>query len=190
MRRVHMDYNSLNNLNDNDKSLLTSVFQEILLNLKHTSVAKAISYLHYIPELCHMHHASLENRKHRDSHPKKFPVKPQRGEVYNAFITEGIGSELCGNHLVVIIQNKKGNIYSEKVNVLPIEGSGTKINPNYQVRLSSNDLSSGSLNKDPSRVIVTDITTIDKARLGRKIGCLTPECLEKIDKLLKRHLEL
>ena len=77
-----------------------------------------------------MHHNSIENRKLRSSHEKKFhPVKPYRGEIYNAFITEGVGSELCGNHLVVIIQNKKANIYSEKVNVLPIEGDGTKINP-------------------------------------------------------------
>lgn len=186
-----MEYNSLDNLNDNDKSSLTSVFQGILLNIKHISVTKAVTYLRYIPEQCRMHHNSLENRKVRDAHPKKFhPVKPQRGEIYNAFITEGVGSELCGNHLVVIIQNKKGNIYSEKVNVLPIEGNGAKINPNYQVRLSSSDLASGSLNKNPSRIIITDITTIDKARLGRKIGCLTPECLAEVDTLLRKHLEL
>ena len=106
------------------------------------------------------------------------------------FITEGVGSELCGNHLVVIIQNKKANIYSEKVNVLPIEGDGTKINPNYQVRLSSAELTDGKLDKEPSRIIVTDITTIDKARLGRRIGRLTPECLAAVEKLLKNHLEL
>lgn len=186
-----MEYNSLNSLNDNDKFSLTSVFQGILLNLKHISVNKAVSYLRYIPEQCRMHYNSSENRRIRDSHPQKFhPVKPQRGEIYNAFITEGVGSELCGNHLVVIIQNKKGNIYSEKVNVLPIEGNGAKINPNYQVRLTSSDLSEGLLSKDPSRIIVTDITTIDKARLGRKIGCLTLERLAEIDKLLKKHLEL
>ncbi len=102
------------------------------------------------------------------------------GEIYNAFITEGVGSELCGNHLVVIIQNEKANIYSEKVNILPIEGDGTKINPNYQIRLSSAELADGKLDKEPSRIIVTDITTIDKARLGRWIGRLTPECIATI----------
>lgn len=186
-----MDYNSLNNLNDSDKSSLTSVFQGILTSLKHISVNKTISFLLCIPEQCRMHHKSIENRKLRSTHPRKYhPIKPYRGEIYNAFITEGIGSELCGNHLVVIIQNKKANIYSEKVNVLPIEGDGTKINSNYQVQLSSKDLVDGKLDKDPSRIIVTDITTIDKARLGRKIGCLTSECLASVDKLLKRHLEL
>ena len=87
-------------------------------------------------------------------------------------------------------QNKKANIYSEKVNILPIEGDGTKINPNYQIRLSSAELADGKLDKEPSRIIVTDITTIDKARLGRWIGRLTPECIATIEKLLKNHLEL
>lgn len=122
---------------------------------------------------------------------KKFhPIKPHRGEIYNAFITEGVGSELCGNHPVVIIQGKKANIYSEKVNVLPIEGDGTKIDPNYQIRSTSAGLASGRLSKDPSRIIITDITTVDKARLGRLIGHLTPECLSSVENLLKRHLEL
>ncbi|MBO5609331.1 MAG: type II toxin-antitoxin system PemK/MazF family toxin [Eubacterium sp.] len=186
-----MDYNSLNNLNDSDKSSITSVFQGVLTSLKHVSVNKAITYLRYIPEQCRMHYSSINNRRIRDAHPKKFhPVKPLRGEIYNAFITEGVGSELCGNHLVVIIQNKKGNIYSEKVNVLPIEGNGEKINPNYQIRLSNQELSSGKLDKDPSRIIVTDVMTIDKARLGRKIGSLTPECIAAVDNLLRKHLDL
>ena len=186
-----MEYNSLNNLNDNDRSSLTSIFQCILASIKHISVNKAICYLRYIPDLCRMHYISVENRKFRSSHEKNFhPVKPYRGEIYNAFITEGVGSELCGNHLVVIIQNKKANIYSEKVNVLPIEGDGSRVNPNYQIRLSSAQLEDGKLDKEPSRIIITDITTIDKARLGRRIGRLTPECLSAVEKLLKKHLEL
>lgn len=186
-----MDYQFLNSLSTHDKSALTCVFQDVLVNIKQISVSKAIAYLRYIPEQCRMHYQSLANREIRNAHPQKYhPIKPKRGEIYNAFITEGIGSELCGNHLVVIIQNKKGNIYNEKVNILPIEGNGTKINPNYQVRLTSDDLAFGSLDKNPSRIIITDITTIDKARLGKKIGCVTSECLAEIDRLLRRHLEL
>jgi len=101
-----------------------------------------------------------------------------------------VGSERCGNHLVVIVQNKKGNMYSEKVNVLPIEGDGSKINPNYQIQLTSSDITNGKLDKDPSRIIVTDIMSIDKARLDHRIACLTPECLESVNKLLRKHLEL
>ena len=42
-----MEYHSLNNLNDSDRSSLTSVFQGILTSLKHSSVNKAVSYLRY-----------------------------------------------------------------------------------------------------------------------------------------------
>ena len=132
----------------------------------------------------YLHQCSVRNN------PKSLNNLALKTKHSYTFITEGVGSELCGNHLVVIIQNKKANIYSEKVNVLPIEGDGTKINPNYQVRLSSAELADGKLDKEPSRIIVTDITTIDKARLGRRIGRLTPECLAAVEKLLKNHLEL
>lgn len=186
-----MDYNSLNNLNNADKASLSAVFQGLLSTLKHISFSKANSYIQYLPTICRLHHNSLENRRIRNADTKKFhPVKPQRGEIYNAYITEGIGSELCGNHLVVIVQNRKGNIYGEKVNVLPIEGDGSKINPNYQIKLENSDLITGHLDKDPSRIIVTDITTLDKARLDRKIGTLSPACMSKVNTLLIKHLDL
>lgn len=138
-----------------------------------------------------MYYNSLENKRMRHLHPKGFhPIRPQYGEIFNAYITEGVGSELCGNHLVVIIQNPKGNIYSEKINVLPIEGNGNKINPNYHLQLTSNDMALGTLDKDPSRIMISDITTIDKARLGRKIGKLTPEYLAQIRILLRNHLNI
>ena len=88
--------------------------------------------------IMYLHQCSVRNN------PKSLNNLALKTKHSYTFITEGVGSELCGNHLVVIIQNKKANIYSEKVNVLPIEGDGTKINPNYQVRLSSAELADGS----------------------------------------------
>lgn len=69
-----MDYNSLNNLDNNDRSSLTSLFQDILSDLKHISVNKVVSYLRYIPEQCWMHHNSIENRRLRSSHEKNFTL--------------------------------------------------------------------------------------------------------------------
>ena len=97
---------------------------------------------------------------------------------------------MCNNHLVLIIQNKKGNIYGEKVNVLPIEGDGNRINPHYHVKLTNAHLESGHLDKDPSRIIITDITTLDKARLDRKIGKINTNCLAQVENLLRKQLEL
>lgn len=192
-----LDYNNLTKINETAKDRLISFFSGAAGDLKQVSVKKAAHYIASLSDICKMHHASMENRKAKLEHPyKHHPVKPLRGEIYNAILTEGIGSELSGNHLVVIIQNAKGNIYGEKINVIPIEGDGNKINPNYQERLTSEDLEADAsgmsvvLHKDPSRIILTDILTIDKARLQRRIGRIKREKMEIINKMLKNQLEL
>jgi Growth inhibitor len=189
-----MDYNNLNNMNQSQKDSLKAIFDGIINNLKHLSFSKVSLIITSLPEICRLHHLSLENKKIKfdvANNPQKFhPIKPKRGEIYNTIITEGIGSELSGNHLAVIMQNKSGNIYAEKVNILPIEGDGSKVNPNYQVKLTNEDLIEGKLNKDPSRIIITDITTIDKARLDIKVGTIKPEKMTEISKKLLAQLEL
>ena len=101
---------------------------------------------------------------------------------------EGVGSELCNNHLVVIMSNTKNNMYSEKVNIVPIEGDGTKINNNYQMKLTNKNLKIGHIDKEPSRIIITDIMTIDKARLGRKIGYINDDYVDRIGEMISRQL--
>lgn len=52
--------------------------------------------------------------------------------------------------------------------------------------MTNKDLDYGKIDKDPSRVIFADIMSIDKARLGRKIGALS----NRLDLLIKKHLDL
>lgn len=166
-------------------------FENIIMVFNKSNAYKVLQYLKEIPLLCDMDKKSKENRILRSSDPRHLhPVSVGRGEIYNLEITEGIGSELSGNHLVIIIQNQKGNMYGEKVNVLPIEGDGTKINPNYQMALHNTDLISGSLDKNPSRIILTDIMTFDKARLKNKIATIKPEKMNAIDAKIKKQLSL
>lgn len=103
------------------------------------------------------------------------PIIPTRRKIYNTFITEGVERELTGNHLVVILQNQNSNMYSDKVTVVPIEEDWNKIKPSYQTKLTNKDLYFRKLDKDPSRIIFADIMTIDKSKLGRKIGILKDE---------------
>lgn len=92
--------------------------------------------------------------------------------------------------MVIIIQGFSSNVYGEKVTVVPIEGDGYKINPHYQIKLTDDDLETGQLDKNPSRIIFTDIMTLDKARLNRKIGKLKPEKIEEVNNYLIAHLNL
>ena len=188
----NVNYKDLKDLENSHKVTLTSMFVGILSNIKNTSFRKMSSIIKDIPAICKMSYESYENSQLRkSSYAKVHPIVPIRGEIYNAFITEGVGKELCGTHPVLIIQNQNSNIHSEKVNVLPIEGDGNKIKPKYQEQITSQDLEGNiSLYKDPSRVIISDVMTIDKARLGKKVGKLKEEKLQIISEKLKNQLSL
>lgn len=186
-----MNYNDLNHLEENNKSTLQSMFSGILSRIKNISFRKCSSLIKDFPSICELSYISHENsEKKKISYSQKHPIIPTRGEIYNAFITEGVGKELSGNHLVVIIQNRNSNIYSDKVTVVPIEGDGNIIKKSYQTKLTNKDLKLGKIDKDPSRIIYSDIMSLDKARLGRRIGSLTEEKLKRLEILLKKHLEL
>ncbi len=94
-------------------------------------------------------------------------------------------------HPVIIMQNHSQNMHADKVNVLTIEGDGNKINPKYQVCITNDDIEGdANLSKNPSRVIISDILTIDKARLGIKIGKLKTEKIKVLNEKLKKQLDL
>ena len=186
-----MNYKDLKNLEEGNKNTLSSMFNGVLSNIKNISFRKSSALIKDFPSVCELSYKShdyIERKKASNSN--MHAIIPTRGEIYNAFITEGVGRELAGNHLVVVIQNANSNMYSDKVTVVPIERDGNKIKKSYQLRLSNNDLSDGKIDKDPSRIIFSDIMTLDKARLGRKIGQLSYEKMESLNNSLKKHLSL
>lgn len=181
-------YSSLDILETNEKTNLTNILYIALASIRKISYSKAMRVIKQIPIVCKLHYDSLENKRLRKVHPDKHhPIQPVRGEIYNAEITEGIGSEICSNHLVIVISNPHTNIFAEKINVLPIEGDGNKV-PKYLEKLTNTDLVSGHLDKDPSRVIIPEVLTIDKARLQRRIGEVNPEKMRRISEKLKKQL--
>ena len=159
--------------------------------ITNVNIDKIIACIKQIPKICEIGAKSNHNRKLRDSNKDHYhPIKVFKGEIYNAQITQNAGSELSDNHLVVIIQGFSSNVYGEKVTILPIEGDGNKVNPHYQIKLTNADLEEGMLDKDPSRIIFTDIMTLDKARLDRRIGKLNPTKIEEVNGYLVAHLDL
>lgn len=184
-----MNYKDLKDLEENNKTTLVSMFSGILKNIKNISFRKSSAIIKDFPNVCEMSYKSYEYiERKKASNTNMHPIIPTRGEIYNAFITEGVGRELTGNHLVVVVQNQNSNLYSDKVTVVPIEGDGHKIKKSYQTKLTNNHLIYGQLDKDPSRIIFSDIMTIDKSRLGRKIGCLNIQKINRLNSLLKKHL--
>ena len=187
-----MNYNELRKLDNEQKKTLNYMFESILNSVKYISLKKIVSLINDIPEICKMDYKSCKNSKLRKENKSNMhPIIPTRGEIYDANITEGVGKELCGRHPVVIIQGSAANMYSEKVTILPIEGDGKQIKSSYQERLTNDDLENNvKLIKNPSRVITSDLITIDKARLGNKIGKIKLEKMRIIDKKVKKQLNL
>lgn len=114
------------------------------------------------------------------------PRKVYRGEMYFADLNPVKGSEQGGNRPVLIIQNNKGNFYSSTVIVAAMSGQvSTKAKlPTHHIVRPYAGLTEESI------VLLEQIRTIDKKRLGEYIGQLDENDMEQIDRCLAISLDL
>lgn len=110
----------------------------------------------------------------------------KRGEVYFADLNPVVGSEQGGQRPVLIVQNDVGNKYSPTVIVAAITAKISKAKLPTHVEVCKDEV---GLLKD-SVILLEQIRTIDKRRLIQKIGVLTPDLMEKVDRGLMISLGL
>ena len=96
----------------------------------------------------------------------------RKGEIYYANLSGNIGSEQGGFRPVLIIQNNIGNKYAPTTIVAPITSRAKSDLPTH---LHINEGECG-LTKD-SIILFEQLRTIDKQRLGERIGELTDELM-------------
>ncbi|MEG0771649.1 MAG: type II toxin-antitoxin system PemK/MazF family toxin, partial [Clostridia bacterium] len=123
-----------------------------------------------------------KNRDNKHLHP----LKPRRGDIYLAEMGQNIGSEINKQHLVLIMQNDKGNMYGDTVVIIPISSSGNLYKTHQKIE--EKDIKSGKLNKLPSKAKTEQIHYLDKARLIHKVAILEDECMNNICNRLKKNL--
>lgn len=104
---------------------------------------------------------------------------PKRGEVYLVSFDPTIGHEIKKARPAVIIQNNIGNQYSPTVIVAAI-ASGRKTV--YPVQVLIRPPQAGL--RKVSIINLAQIRTIDKRRLGRRLGQLKPKVMKEVDKAL------
>lgn len=102
----------------------------------------------------------------------------KRGEIYAADFGAGFGSEQGGVRPVLILQNNTGNKYSPTTIVAAITSRKTKTALPTHVTVTANGL------KTESTVLLEQIRTIDKARLGEYIGRLDSKTLAAVDRAI------
>lgn len=109
-----------------------------------------------------------------------------RGDLYYADFGMGVGSEQNGCRPVMVVQNDTGNRYSPTVIVAAV--TSRKEN---KVQLPVHyHIGAGCGLERPSVVLLEQIRTLDKQRLGNYIGRLAKADLEKLDHRLMVSLGL
>lgn len=99
----------------------------------------------------------------------------KRGEIYFADLSPVVGSEQDGVRPVLILQNNMGNRHSPTTMVAAITSRKTKTKLPTHVRISVTGLKSESI------VLLEQIRTIDKSRLGEYVGKLSKSDMGRID---------
>lgn len=116
------------------------------------------------------------------------PIRPRKGEIYLIEFGQNIGSELCNTHMGIIMQNSMKNSISSTTVVIPISSTQKLYDTHEKITLT--DLKSGILKKLPCKAKAEQITCIDKSRLIHKVGELTPEFIEKLEKRILKNLDI
>jgi mRNA interferase MazF len=109
----------------------------------------------------------------------------RRGDVYTVDLEPVRGSEQGKIRPAVVIQNDIGNRYSPALIVAAITSS---LRPGFDVNVLV-VAPEGGLSRD-STVLLNQIRTVDRSRLGRYWGHLSPDTMARIDRALLVSLGL
>jgi mRNA interferase MazF len=109
----------------------------------------------------------------------------KRGDIYLVDWSGGRGHEQAGKRPALIVQNDIGNEFAGTTIVASITTSLGKLYP-FMVNLPAG---AGGLDDD-SAVDCAQIMTIDKSRLGKRLGGLSPAYVAQVNAALKKSLAL
>jgi mRNA interferase MazF len=113
-------------------------------------------------------------------------VRPKRGEVYRVSFDPTVGAEITKTRPALVVQNDVGNRHSPITIVAAITSR-------FDDRLYPTEVAlippEGGL-REPSVVLLNQIRSVDKRRLTAKLGRLSKESMERVDRALLVSLGL
>ena len=122
------------------------------------------------------------------SHPHLYQQPgPRRGEIWDVNWSPGRGAEQQGTRPALIIQNDRGNASLSYPLTIVASMSRTERELPLHVRLAPTEENGLS---DYTDVKCEQIMTIEKSRLLRRRGNITPEELARVDIALRLSLNL
>jgi mRNA interferase MazF len=113
------------------------------------------------------------------------PVSPRRGEICLVSFGPTVGAAIQKTRPAVVLQNDVGNQHSPLTIVAAITSNVFRRGPtSVLVRAPK-----GGLSVD-SAVLFNQIRTVDRRRLGKRLGTLRPETMKQIDQAIMISLGL
>ncbi len=113
-------------------------------------------------------------------------MRIRRGEIYLVTLDPIVGTEIGKTRPALIIQNDVGNEYSPVTIVAPI--TSRAVSRKYPTDVTITPEESG-LEKQ-SRVLLNQIRTVDKSRLYKKVGELSSNKMQEVDKAIRISLAI
>lgn len=111
--------------------------------------------------------------------------KVQRGQVYYCELGLGVGNEEYKNRPCVIIQNNVGNINSPNTIVAPITNEAGEPKVTVEIKNTYKYIDENGKNRQLTGfVLLGNIATVSKVRLGNQLPTLTSEIDEIDEKIL------
>ena len=104
----------------------------------------------------------------------------RRGDLFWVDLNPVKGSEQAGRRPIVVIQNDVGNDIAPTVITAPL--TTKSFTKHYPINVHIPHGVAGL--KENSTVLLSQIRTIDKTRLDRRIGHLSPSYLKQIDRAI------
>ncbi|MDR2479496.1 MAG: type II toxin-antitoxin system PemK/MazF family toxin [Treponema sp.] len=105
----------------------------------------------------------------------------KRGEVWWVDFEPAFGSEIQKTRPAVIVSRDTANRVMQRVVVVPLTSNISRIYPAETIVTVSGV---------QSKALADQITAADKRRLKKQAGELTPEDMQKVDAVIRLHLDL
>src|SRR6266513_5337268 len=115
------------------------------------------------------------------------PQSPRRGEIWDVNWSPGRGAEQKGTRPALIIQNDRGNTSLSYPLTIVASMSRTEREIPLHVRIAPSEENGLT---DYTDVKCEQVMTIEKSRLIRRRGVITPEELHRVDIALRLSLNL
>lgn len=112
-------------------------------------------------------------------------VSIKRGDIFLVNFDPTLGAEIQKTRPALVVSNDINNVHSPIVSISPITSNVTRVY-SFEVEIPAG---MGGL-KIRSKIMVHQTRAVDKIRLIKKMGQLTPSIMTEVDQALRIHYDL